>query len=565
MSTRRRRRSWQRAWPSSTPPLEARRRRAQLDQRGRAPGTPRGSGEPTSTEILVKGLGSFGAITGFRQALAGVDGIEGVSLSLGPTGEFVFRAIHPTGFDVAAAIAKLEGDAATIEHAARRRPAGHPRPRPLISRCRGAVLDSLTTAMTVRSTPPSAAPERRATGWKPAAEREGEGRTRAGRVRPITRSTRSAEPGGRDSNEGGTTTRSSFDERVFAWPTRRQTDDDAATRAPAALRRRGGRAGDLRALAGGGCLPPGRRRRRPAPSAFVIIQPPPNVTGALHIGHALTFIVEDVMVRYHRMRGDDTLWLPGVDHSGIAAQFVLDKMIADEGESRASLGRERYLERMWQFMDETRAGHPRPASSLRRQPGLEPGAIHDGRGERPRRSRRLQAAVGRGPGLPRRGARQLVPALPDHDQRPRERPSRGDRHALDDPLPPRARRTARPIRTRWISVATTRPETLLGDTAVAVHPDDERYRRLVGRARDPAVPRAPAADRRRRACRARVRHRRGQDHAGPRRRRLRARPSATSLPAINVLDDEARINERRRRLLRPRSLRGARGDPRSAA
>ena len=74
-----------------------------------------GSAEPTSTEILVKGLGSFGAITGFRQALAGVDGIEGVSLSLGPTGEFVFRAIHPSGFDVATAIAKLEGDAAKVE------------------------------------------------------------------------------------------------------------------------------------------------------------------------------------------------------------------------------------------------------------------------------------------------------------------------------------------------------------------------------------------------------------------------------------------------------------------
>lgn len=73
------------------------------------------SGEPTSTEILVKGLGSFGAITGFRQALASVDGIDGVSLSLGTTGEFVFRAIHPIGFDVSAAITRLEGDAATIE------------------------------------------------------------------------------------------------------------------------------------------------------------------------------------------------------------------------------------------------------------------------------------------------------------------------------------------------------------------------------------------------------------------------------------------------------------------
>ncbi|MGQ0608757.1 MAG: hypothetical protein ACT4OQ_09895 [Chloroflexota bacterium] len=82
---------------------------------GDAPVAPASSAEPTSTEILVKGLGSFGAITGFRQSLASVEGIEGVSLSLGPTGEFVFRAIHPTGFDVSAAIAGLEGDAATVE------------------------------------------------------------------------------------------------------------------------------------------------------------------------------------------------------------------------------------------------------------------------------------------------------------------------------------------------------------------------------------------------------------------------------------------------------------------
>ena len=80
----------------------------------------------------MKGLGSFGAITGFRQALASVDGIDGVSLSLGPTGEFVFRAIHAVGFDVAAAIMKLEGEAAKIEAAPRRWPAGHPRPRALI-------------------------------------------------------------------------------------------------------------------------------------------------------------------------------------------------------------------------------------------------------------------------------------------------------------------------------------------------------------------------------------------------------------------------------------------------
>ena len=87
---------------------------------------------------------------------------------------------------------------------------------------------------------------------------------------------------------------------------------------------------------------------------FVITMPPPNVTGSLHTGHALFVTAEDIMIRYHRMRGDDTLWVPGVDHASIAAQFVLDKMLAEEGLDRASLGREAYLERMWAFMDETR-------------------------------------------------------------------------------------------------------------------------------------------------------------------------------------------------------------------
>ena len=102
-------------------------------------------------------------------------------------------------------------------------------------------------------------------------------------------------------------------------------------------------------------------RPEPPPGAerFVITMPPPNVTGALHNGHAVFVTLEDLLIRYHRMRGDDTLWLPGVDHASIAAQFVLDKIIGEEGETRASLGRERYLERMWQFMDETRGviGH----------------------------------------------------------------------------------------------------------------------------------------------------------------------------------------------------------------
>ncbi|HWH23385.1 MAG TPA: class I tRNA ligase family protein, partial [Candidatus Limnocylindria bacterium] len=87
---------------------------------------------------------------------------------------------------------------------------------------------------------------------------------------------------------------------------------------------------------------------------FVIIQPPPNITGALHLGHALTAALEDTLIRRARMQGRPTLWLPGLDHASIAAQYVLDRIIAAEGETRASMGRERYLERMWQFINATR-------------------------------------------------------------------------------------------------------------------------------------------------------------------------------------------------------------------
>src|SRR4029077_8954440 len=87
---------------------------------------------------------------------------------------------------------------------------------------------------------------------------------------------------------------------------------------------------------------------------FVIIQPPPNITGSLHLGHAQRTAVEDLLIRHARMQGHPTLFLPGLDHASIAAQYVLDKIIATEGETRESLGRERYLERMWRFINETR-------------------------------------------------------------------------------------------------------------------------------------------------------------------------------------------------------------------
>src|SRR4051794_41681034 len=92
----------------------------------------------------------------------------------------------------------------------------------------------------------------------------------------------------------------------------------------------------------------------PALPPFTIIQPPPNVTGSLHLGHAQRTAVEDLLIRHARMRGNPTLFLPGLDHASIAAQFVLDGIIAKEGETRQSLGRERYLDRMRVFSDSTR-------------------------------------------------------------------------------------------------------------------------------------------------------------------------------------------------------------------
>jgi valyl-tRNA synthetase len=281
----------------------------------------------------------------------------------------------------------------------------------------------------------------------------------------------------------------------------------------------------------------------PPPDAerFVVILPPPNVTGALHIGHALTATVEDVMVRYHRMTGDDTLWLPGVDHASIAAQFVLDRIIAEEGESRASLGRERYLERMWRFIDETRSviGHQH-----RRL-----GASVDWSRERftmdEMSARAVRVAFTRlwDAGLAYRGEAlvnwcpRCLTTISDLENIHREETGTiwTIRYHLEGA-------GGTPDPDAWISVATTRPETLLGDTAVAVHPDDERFGGLVGRhallpflgRRLPivadehverefgtgAVKITPAHD--------------PDDYELAKRH---------DLPAISVLDEEARINE----------------------
>jgi valyl-tRNA synthetase len=218
----------------------------------------------------------------------------------------------------------------------------------------------------------------------------------------------------------------------------------------------------------------------PGADRFVIIQPPPNVTGSLHVGHALVVTIEDTLIRYHRMRGDDTLWLPGVDHASIAAQFVLDKILADEGESRESLGRERYLERMWRFMDETR--------SMIGQQQRRLGASLDWTRERftmdAGSARAVRVAFKRlyDAGLAYRGE-ALVNWCPRcrttiSDLENVHREEMGTLWTVRYHL---AREDGSAAPDAWISIATTRPETILGDTAVAVHPDDDRYRDLVGR------------------------------------------------------------------------------------
>jgi valyl-tRNA synthetase len=214
---------------------------------------------------------------------------------------------------------------------------------------------------------------------------------------------------------------------------------------------------------------------------FVIIQPPPNITGALHLGHALTSTLEDAMVRHARMRGHPTLWLPGLDHASIAAQYVLDKLIAAEGETRESLGRERYLERMWQFINTTRevmlGQQRRIGASLdwsRLRFTMDEGSARAVRVSFKRLfddglAYRTEALINWCPGC--RTSVSDLEVIPTAET--------GTLWTIRYHLVDGA--TGDPDPAAWISVATTRPETILGDTAVAVHPDDDRYRELVGR------------------------------------------------------------------------------------
>ena len=212
---------------------------------------------------------------------------------------------------------------------------------------------------------------------------------------------------------------------------------------------------------------------RPGP-VFSIVIPPPNVTGQLHLGHALNVTLHDVIVRTRRMQGYNTLWQPGTDHAGIATQNVVERELAKEGKSRHDLGRDAFVARVWQWR-ETYGG--RILNQLRRL-----GASCDWSRERftldPGLSRAVTEIFVR---LYREGL--IYRALSLINWCPRCETALSDLEVDHKETPGHLWYIRYPLGdgTGAVTVATTRPETMLGDTAVAVHPDDARYKAMVGK------------------------------------------------------------------------------------
>ncbi len=206
---------------------------------------------------------------------------------------------------------------------------------------------------------------------------------------------------------------------------------------------------------------------------FVVLIPPPNVTGKLHIGHALQFTLQDLVVRWRRMQGRNALWLPGTDHAGIATQVMVERELAAEGTSRHELGRERFLERMWAWKARYKDNISQQAKAM--------GASCDWTRERFTLDDMLSRAVRRAfVELYREDliyrAHRLI------NWCPRCLTALSDLEVVHKDVDGGMWDFAYPVEGGGeIVVSTTRPETMLGDTAVAVHPDDPRYAGLVGK------------------------------------------------------------------------------------
>src|SRR4051794_19430974 len=208
---------------------------------------------------------------------------------------------------------------------------------------------------------------------------------------------------------------------------------------------------------------------------FVIVMPPPNVTAVLHMGHGLNNTVQDVIVRWRRMVGDETLWVPGTDHAGIATQNIIEKQLAAEGKTKFDLGREAFVERTVAFVEETGGEILRQLRAI--------GASADWNRTAYTFSPELSIGVREAfvrlyeRGLIYRGHRVIhwcprcLTSLSDEEAEFEE--ETGALYHIAYPVEGQAGRS--------LVVATTRPETMLGDVAVAVNPDDERYRDLIGK------------------------------------------------------------------------------------
>jgi len=216
----------------------------------------------------------------------------------------------------------------------------------------------------------------------------------------------------------------------------------------------------------------------PARTPYTIVIPPPNVTGILHMGHALNNTIQDILIRYQRMRGANALWIPGTDHAGIATQNVVEKKLAKEGKKRQDLGREAFIQQVWAWKEQYGSTI---LYQLRRL-----GSSCDWARTRFTMDEGLSQAVAEvfvrlyDRGLIYRGnyiinwCPRCQTALAD-EEAPRKE-TRGKLWFLRYPIKDAARRDP-----QHIVVATTRPETMLGDTAIAVHPKDKRYKTLIGR------------------------------------------------------------------------------------
>ena len=206
---------------------------------------------------------------------------------------------------------------------------------------------------------------------------------------------------------------------------------------------------------------------------YSIMMPPPNVTGSLHMGHALTFTIQDILIRYHRMKGKEVLWQAGTDHAGIATQMVVEKQLSKKNIKRRDIGRENFIKEVWKWKNESGG---KIKNQLKRL-----GASADWSRERFTMDEGLSTAVRKvfvdlfNDGIIYKDKRlvnwdpKLLTAISDLEveQIEQEGSLWHIKYPIDD--------------NNYVVVATTRPETMLGDTAVAVHPDDSRYKNLIGK------------------------------------------------------------------------------------